>query len=204
MVQALGKIPLDFAALDVDSAAMSAHKIGGPRGIGLLYCRKGLEPLYTGGGQEGGIRPGTENTAGALALTDCLERRLPAAPLGEAYETASRRWETLIKNLRAMDRCTLIPRDREERDLRFSPYILQAAFHGVPGEVMVRALDDRGFAVSTGSACSSGSAKRPVLAAMGVDEKTAFQGIRISQGWSTADEDVEALLEALLAILGTL
>jgi cysteine desulfurase len=204
MVQALGKIPLDFAALDVDSAAMSAHKIGGPRGIGLLYCRKDLEPLYAGGGQEGGIRPGTENTAGALALADCLERRLPAASLGEGYGAASRRWETLIKNLRGTERCSLIPRDREERDPRFSPYILQAAFHGIPGEVMVRSLDDRGFAVSTGSACSSGSGKRPVLAAMGVDEKTAFQGIRISQGWSTTAEDVEALLEAIRAILATL
>ncbi|MDR1108620.1 MAG: cysteine desulfurase [Spirochaetaceae bacterium] len=201
MVQAVGKIPLDLTALDVDSAALSAHKIGGPRGIGLLYCRKDLEPLYSGGGQEGGKRPGTENTAGALALADCLERRLAAAPLREEYEAAATRGELLIRGLRRLDRCSLIPRDRGERDPRFSPYILQAAFRDIPGEVMVRALDDAGFAVSTGSACSSASQKRPILAAMGVDEKTAFQGIRISQGWSTTAADGEALVEAIGAIL---
>ncbi|MDR2028645.1 MAG: aminotransferase class V-fold PLP-dependent enzyme [Treponema sp.] len=204
LVQAAGKIPLDLAALDPDSASISAHKLGGPRGIGLLYCRKDLEPLYRGGGQEGGRRPGTENTAGALALADCLERRLKADTLGDAYEAASGRWETLIGTLRGMDRCSLIPRDRGDRDPRFSPYILQAAFRGIPGEVMVRALDDGGFAVSTGSACSPASGKRSILAAMGVDEKTAFEGIRISQGWSTTAGDVEALIAAIGAILKTL
>jgi cysteine desulfurase len=201
MVQAAGKIPLDLTALDVDSAALSAHKIGGPRGIGLLYCRRDLEPLYSGGGQEGGKRPGTENTAGALALADCLEKRLKEEVLRGEYEAAAGRWETLIRGLKRLDRCTLIPRDREERDPRFSPYILQAAFEDIPGEVMVRSLDDGGFAVSTGSACSSASKKRPILAAMGVDEKTAFQGIRISQGWSTTAADVEALIGAIGEIL---
>jgi cysteine desulfurase len=102
-----------------------------------------------------------------------------------------------------MERCTLIPRGRWEEDPRFSPYILQAAFKGIPGEVMVRALDDEGFAVSTGSACSSGTGKRPILSAMGVDAATAFEGIRISQGWSTTGEDVEALIGALAQILKT-
>jgi cysteine desulfurase len=204
MVQAIGKIPLDLTALDVDSASLSAHKIGGPRGIGLLYCRKDLEPLYSGGGQEGGKRPGTENTAGALALADCLEKRLNPDTLRDEYDAASGRWKTLIHALRRLDRCSLIPRDRGEGDPRFSPYILQAAFQDIPGEVMVRVLDDAGFAVSTGSACSSASDKRPILAAMGVDEKTAFQGIRISQGWSTTGEDVEALIKAIGEILKTL
>ncbi|MDR2759695.1 MAG: aminotransferase class V-fold PLP-dependent enzyme [Spirochaetaceae bacterium] len=204
MVQAAGKIPLDLTALDLDSASLSAHKLGGPRGIGLLYCRNDLEPLYRGGGQEGGRRPGTENTAGAAALADCLEQRLNPVTLGGEYEAASCRWKTLIQTLRGMDRCSLIPRDRGDIDPRFSPYILQAAFHGIPGEVMVRTLDDAGFAVSTGSACSSGKGKRPVLTAMGVDEKTAFEGIRISQGWSTTAGDVEALAKAIGEILKTL
>ncbi|MFP3089074.1 cysteine desulfurase [Treponema sp. TIM-1] len=204
MVQSLGKIPLDLTALDLDSASVSAHKLGGPRGIGLLYCRKDLEPLYRGGGQEGGKRPGTENIAGALALADCLERRLNPDTLKGEYEAAACRWETLIRTLRGMDRCSLIPRDRGDRDPRFSPYILQAAFQGIPGEVMVRTLDDAGFAVSTGSACSSASGKRPILAAMGVDEKTAFEGIRFSQGWSTTAEEVEALINAIGEILKTL
>ncbi|MDR3160995.1 MAG: cysteine desulfurase [Spirochaetaceae bacterium] len=201
MVQGIGKIPLDVPALDLDSAAISAHKIGGPRGIGLLYCRKDLEPLSRGGGQEGGMRPGTENVAGALALADCLERRLAPDALRAAFAAARDRERALIRSLRGMDRCTLIPRDREEDDGRFSPYILQAAFRGIPGEVMARALDDEGFAVSTGSACSSGTGKRPILTAMGLDERTAAEGIRISQGWSTTAEEVQALIGALEKIL---
>jgi cysteine desulfurase len=201
MVQGIGKVPLDLGALDLDSASVSAHKIGGPRGIGVLYCRKDLPPLYSGGGQEGGKRPGTENLSGALGLADCLERRLAPEAFGAAYRAARERERTLIRRLRRLDRCALIPRDRQEEDPRFSPYILQAAFKGVPGEVMARILDDEGFAVSTGSACSSGTGKRPVLAAMGVDEAAAFEGVRISQGWSTTAEDVEALIGALEKIL---
>jgi cysteine desulfurase len=203
MVQGIGKIPLDLSALDVDSASFSAHKIGGPRGAGLLYCRKDLEPLYAGGGQERGMRPGTENLSGALALARCLEGRLDPGSLQSDYRAAREREGALIRRLRGMDRCTLIPRDRQEDDPRFSPYIIQAAFRGIPGEVMARALDDDGFAVSTGSACSSGTGKRPILAAMGVDDRTAFEGIRISQGWSTTGEEVEALIGGLEKILKT-
>ncbi|GHV89360.1 hypothetical protein AGMMS50267_17200 [Spirochaetia bacterium] len=112
----------------------------------------------------------------------------------------------MIDGLLRAERCTLIPYSRRDAEAggRFSPYILQAAFDGIPGEVMVRALDDEGFAVSTGSACSSDKKARPILAAMGVDEKTGFEGIRISQGWSTAGEDIEALVGAITGILGRL
>jgi cysteine desulfurase len=204
MVQAAGKIPADIPSWNADSASLSAHKLGGPRGIGILYLRKPLEAFRAGGGQEGRIRPGTENTPGALALAECLERRARPETAGAAYKEAAARWKVLISALKAMPRCTLIPRDREEEDRRFSPYILQAAFRGVPGEVMVRALDDAGFAASTGSACSSGGRERPVLAAMGVDEAAAFEGIRLSQGWHTAGEDVDALIEGIGGILKTL
>jgi cysteine desulfurase len=84
---------------------------------------------------------------------------------------------------------------------KFSPYILQAAFDGVPGEVMARALDNAGFAVSTGSACSSGKSERPVLEAMGVDAKLRLEGIRISQGWSTTAEDIDFLVKAIGEVL---
>jgi cysteine desulfurase len=201
LVQAAGKIPIDLRSWDVDSAALSAHKLGGPRGIGLLYLRKPLEAFSSGGGQEGRIRPGTENTAGALALAECLERRARPETVTAGHIQAASRWKALIAALKAMPRCTLIPRCREEEDSRFSPYILQAAFQGVPGEVMARTLDDAGFAVSTGSACSSAGRERPVLAAMGVDKTTAFEGIRISQGWSTSKEDIERLIAAIKGIL---
>jgi cysteine desulfurase len=99
------------------------------------------------------------------------------------------------------ERCRFIPAEREIDDTRFSPYIVQAAFRDVPGEVMARALDDMGFAVSTGSACSSASPERPVLAAMGVEENLSLEGIRISQGWSTTDEEIDLLAAAISEVL---
>jgi cysteine desulfurase len=199
MVQTAGKVPADVTY--ADSASLSAHKLGGPRGMGLLYLRKPLNPIYAGGGQERGIRPGTENVAGAFAMADCLERRLNAETVQAEYHKASERFSRLIRGLRLIPGCRLIPEDRLDEDQRFSPYILQAAFKRIPGEVMVRALDDAGFAVSTGSACSASSQERPVLAAMGVDKRTAREGIRVSQGWSTTMEEIDRLLEALTDII---
>jgi cysteine desulfurase len=200
MVQAAGKLPLDIAGWDVDSAAFSAHKLGGPRGIGLLYLRRPLEALYSGGGQERKIRPGTENVAGALALADCLESHAPEKRAAE-YIAARSRWKHLLSALAQIDRCRIIPAEREVDDEGFSPYIAQVGFKGIPGEVMVRALDDKGFAVSTGSACSSASPERPVLAAMGIEDSLQLEGIRISQGWSTTDEEIDRLLAAIGEVL---
>ncbi|MDR1899841.1 MAG: cysteine desulfurase [Treponema sp.] len=204
MAQALGKIPLTLADWAPDSASLSAHKLGGPRGIGLLYLRGTLEPIFTGGGQERGLRPGTENTAGALALARCLETHCRPGTVAETFSGARARWKKLIAALRALSGCVLIPADRGEEDNRFSPCILQAAFDGVPGEVMVRALDEAGFAVSTGSACSSSRTDRPVLRAMGIDSKTSLEGIRISQGWSTTDGEIDLLITAIRDVLRSL
>ncbi|MDR1444505.1 MAG: cysteine desulfurase [Treponema sp.] len=203
MVQAAGKIPVDISRWDIDSASVSAHKLGGPRGIGLLYLRRPLETLYRGGGQERGIRAGTENIAGALALASCLERRLEG--LEASRRAATARLDRLMKALEAGGRYSPIPADRKDAaDGRFSPYILQAAFDGVPGELMTRALDQAGFAVSTGSACSSARQERPVLEAMGLDPKRRLEGIRISQGWSTTGEDIELLIRAVGEVLNYL
>jgi cysteine desulfurase len=205
LVQALGKIPVDIAAWDLDSASLSAHKLGGPRGIGLLYLKKPMETLYQGGGQEGGIRPGTENTAGALALASCLEEYTQKEALERAWGEAAKRLDRLMRGLEGLGRYCPIPQDRRDaEDRRFSPYILQAAFDGVPGEVMVRALDQAGFAVSTGSACSSSKAGRPVLEAMGLGPKLRQEGIRISQGRSTGDSEIDLLVRAIAACLETL
>jgi cysteine desulfurase len=204
IVQGIGRIPIALKAWNVDSASLSAHKLGGPRGAGLLYLRKPLEVINSGGGQEGGVRPGTENVAGALALAAALEARAGNETVRAEYAAASSRFKLLIESLRKQERCVFIPEDREDEDGRFSPYILQAAFKGIPGQVMVRALDDEGFAVSTGSACSSGKQARPVLDAMEVDEETSLLGIRISQGWTTTMDDIEALLRSIKKILGKL
>jgi cysteine desulfurase len=204
IVQAAGRIPVALKEWGLDSASLSAHKLGGPRGIGLLYLRNPVEVLTAGGSQERGIRPGTENVAGAAALAEALETRVKNETVRAEYTAAASRFKFLIESLLAVDRCTLIPEDRQNEDERFSPYILQAAFSGIPGQAMVRALDDEGFAVSTGSACSSHRETRPVLDAMGVDKETALYGIRISQGWTTTEDDIEALYRAIKKILGKL
>jgi cysteine desulfurase len=204
LVQTVGKIPIDIPGWQIDSASISAHKIGGPRGIGLLYLRRpAAEIFYTGGGQENGVRGGTENTQGAAALASCLEQYAAGRTVNAEYARAKARWKKLITSLAALERCTLIPKQRAMPDAQdgFSPYILQAAFKDIPGEVMARALDDLGFAVSTGSACSSSSPERPVLLAMGVEEKLRIEGIRISQGYSTTDEEIDLLLEAIAEVL---
>ncbi|MFA6506931.1 MAG: cysteine desulfurase family protein, partial [Treponemataceae bacterium] len=196
-VQALGKVPIHLHDWDVDSASFSAHKIGGPRGIGILYARKPFHALYSGGEQENGVRAGTENLFGVLAFTAVLEKYASCAAVATNGTVAAFRWARLIAALRSIVGCRLIPADRTENDERFSPYILQVSFSGVPGEVLVRAMDDAGFSISTGSACSSNSKKRPVLEAMGLDEKTAFEAVRLSQGNGTTDEDIDALIDGL-------
>ena len=204
LVQALGKVPIDLAGWDLDSASFSAHKLGGPRGIGLLYLKKPIETLCKGGEQERSVRPGTENTFGAQVFAGVLEKRARPDIVQAEGKKAGERFRYLISNIKKLDRSRLIPSDREEDDARFSPWILQMSFREVPGSVMVRALDDEGVAVSTGSACSSSSPQRPVLAAMGVDEHGRREGIRISQGWSTELSDMDTLLRAAGKVLSYL
>jgi len=198
-VQAVGKIPLDLYGWGVDSASISSHKLGGSRGTGLLWLKAPIMPLVRGGGQEKQIRPGTENTRGALDTAGTLET---FTPLSALQHKAGDRMSFLIAALRKNGAFIPIPEDREDTDSRFSPFILQCAFRGksgmvIPGEVMVRALDEQGFAVSTGSACSSADKKRPVLDSMGIDQKISMGGIRISQGWSTTMEEIAFLAEAI-------
>ncbi len=206
-VQAIGKTALDLAAWGVDSASISAHKLGGPRGIGLLYLRRKLESRSSGGHQESGLRSGTENLFGALGLALALERHTSSDAMN--LDMATARLTRLLTALRtlpadpsasapsASSACLPIPADRTENDPRFSPYILQLRCPGIPGEVMVRALDDLGIAVSTGSACSSNSPRRVVLEAMGLAPSHAFEGFRISPGWSTTDADIDALVDGI-------
>jgi len=206
-VQAVGKIPLDFYGWGIDSAAISAHKLGGSRGTGLLWLKAPIIPLVRGGGQERKIRPGTENTQGATDLARVLEKYGAALP--GFHRDAAERMSALMAALRKTGSFIPIPADRTDQDSRFSPFILQAAFRNkaniiIPGEVLVRALDQQGFALSTGSACSSTDKSRPVLDSMGIDHEISLGGIRISQGWSTTMEEITALAEAIAELCKTL
>lgn len=206
-VQAAGKIPLNLSYPGIDSAALSAHKIGGPRGIGILYLAQKFESFVRGGGQEQGIRSGTENIAGAWAFGKCLERHFLSEKNKEA--SAYQRFlqqktmtDNFIAQLKEIKGCGLIPQTRDTDKLkdRFSPWIVQVAFEGIPGEVLVRALSEKSIAISTGSACSSRKLSRPVLEAMGVSKELATNGVRFSFGPATQQQDLDKLLEALKEI----
>jgi len=201
-VQAAGKIPLELAKLPIDSAAISAHKLGGPRGIGLLYLARRVEPFIRGGGQEGGLRPGTENLAGAWALSRCLEKAAGSLRGNAEPERARNRMARLFRAVADLPGFAVIPESRMAEDDRFSPYILQCTNRYLPGEVLVRSLSDRVIAVSTGSACSSRKKTRPVLQAMHVSGEDQQNAFRVSIGSTTTDADIDALAAALAAIAG--
>ncbi len=194
-VQAAGKIKLNLNYKGIDSAALSSHKICGPRGIGILYMKEACEPFLRGGGQEKGLRSGTENVFGALAFSKCLERYYNKEKASDAERTNS-----FIKKLSELPGCTIVPASRLEKMELFSPYVVQAAFNNIPGNVMLRALDAKGFSISTGSACSSKKNKRPVLEAMHVDSKLRETAVRFSFGPHTTDKAVDELFAAVKEI----
>jgi cysteine desulfurase len=203
-VQALGKIPFAPASLGLSSAAFSAHKIRGPRGSGAFWLRGRLDPLVLGGGQEGGLRPGTENLQGAWAFARAAETA--AASLEERRRRALALESRLIAGLGAIPGALPLPLGRRPGDPRYSPFILSAAFPGLSGEVLERALSDEGIAVSTGSACSShqrGKGRR-VLDAMGLEAGLSFSAIRVSTGDLTTEAEIDRFLEVAGKLYGIL
>jgi len=191
-VQALGKVPVDFAALNIDLLSVSAHKAYGPKGIGALLLNKAVEikPLIVGAGHEKGLRAGTENVPAIVGF-------------GVACELAVQRVAGQAGRLRGL-------RDELERGLHELGAIIFGAaaerlantsFFGFPsidGETLVMALDNAGFAVASGAACSSGSAQASAtLLAMGVENELGRAAVRVSLGKDTTDEQVRMFLSAL-------
>jgi cysteine desulfurase len=195
LVQAYGKIDFDLDQAGVDSVAVSAHKLGGPRGIGFLALSSTarLVPLQEGGGQEEGMRGGTENVAGAVGLARAAERMLSHmdrnAAHGEAL--ARRTFDALQAEFPDVERL-----GHPERRL---PHLLSLRIPEVVGQTLQERVAARGLAVSTGSACHDG---RPggsrALAAIGLDTRQAREVVRISFGCETRAEEVEAALEILI------
>lgn len=205
-VQAAGKIPFDLKDWDVDSAAFSSHKICGPRGIGILYLKDEIDSFLRGGGQEKGIRSGTENVFGALAFGKCLEKYFISEsnqPALSSYNEQKKVTEEFVKKLSGLKGCTIIPPSRLEKPDLFSPYVVQTAFQNIPGNVMLRALDSKGFYISTGSACSSRKANRPVLEAMHVDASLRETAVRFSFGPLSTVKAVDELFEEVANIAKT-
>ena len=194
-VQALGKIRFSLRDMGVDAASFSGHKIGGPRGVGFLYLRKGAAPgfLSMGGGQESGRRPGTENLPGICAVT--VAAALRNEKMEENTLRAQQNARRLIEGIRAIPGAWTIPVARSEDDAAgWSPYILPP----LPAEVVVRTAEEKGFCISTGAACSSKKKdKTRVPESMGLPPETARCAVRISTGTSTTAEQVDAFLAAM-------
>ena len=206
-VQAAGKIELDLAHKGIDSAAFSAHKIRGPRGIGLLYAAKSFTPFLRGGGQEKGVRSGTENLFGAKAFALALDRYYihKGNPASLSRLERQREWtRNFIRGLLEIKGVRMLPYSREDEanEGSYSPWVVQAAFPGIPGQVMERALSVDGFYISTGSACSSGSHARPILDGLGISAAEKEAAVRFSFGSETTQEAMVELLEEVRAVAG--
>jgi cysteine desulfurase len=191
-VQAAGRIKLDMTALGADMLSLSAHKIGGPKGVGALVLGNGasVEPLIKGGSQERRRRAGTENVAGIVGFGVAAE--LAAADLAKAAAMADLRDE-LEKGALAIAPNAVVLAARVKR----LPNTTCIAVPGAKAETLVIGLDLAGVAVSSGSACSSGKVEAShVLSAMGVSEDLAKGAIRVSLGFATKRADIERFLKA--------
>jgi len=196
-VQAAGKIPVDVEALGVDLLSLSAHKLHGPKGVGVLYVRKGvaLEPLVHGGRQEGGLRAGTENVPAIVGFGKAAELALAALPRAAEIARLRDRLEEAVR--RRVPGASL----NGHRDRRV-PTTVNLTLPGVRGESVVVALDQRGVSLSSGSACKSGSPEPThVLIAMGRTAEEAHCAVRFSLSRHTTEADIDDTVTALGEVL---
>ena len=205
-VQAAGHQSLDVEDLGVDLLSLSGHKFYGPKGVGALYVRSGVDlgPLVEGGSQERDRRGGTENVPGVVGLAEALDRAVDTA--SERTEHLRELQERLISGLDEAVPCDYIlntPADRAP----VAPHVVNVAFppvDGAPvdGEMLILNLDMEGVLVSAGSACTSGALEPShVLSALGLDRPTASAAVRFSLGAETSEADVDYALEKLHSTL---
>jgi len=195
-VQAAGKMEIDTARLGVDTLALSAHKLGGPQGVGALVVADSVDvrPLLVGGGQERGWRAGTENTAAIRGFG--VAARLARQDFPAMQALAALRDEMEQRLLRAAPEAVVFAPGAGRL-----PNTSCVALPGIAAETQVMALDLAGVAVSAGSACSSGKVGAShVLRAMGAAPELAGSAIRISLGWRTTTDDIDHLVEAWTAL----
>ncbi len=191
-VQAAGRLPLDVEKVPVATLALSGHKLYGPQGVGALYVRGGLslEPVIYGGGQERGLRSGTENVAGIVGLGEAA--RLAREELDERI-----RHEALLRDRVAAGAIGIPGVRLNGHPSERLPNNVHVAVEGVEAEGLVLLLDALGYAIGSGSACASGGHKAsPVLLAMGRSEREALSSVRITVGKDNTGEEVEGFLGA--------
>ncbi|CAG7620296.1 cysteine desulfurase family protein [Paenibacillus allorhizosphaerae] len=188
-VQAIGKLPFFPGDLGIDLMTCAAHKLRGPKGIGFLYCRNGVElsPLLLGGGQENGLRSGTENVPAIVGMAKAV-RLAMEEQAAFAEQTAAMR-SKLTECISQMPELVLNGSPDKET---MAPHIVHFSYPGMKSEVLVHALEQQGIYVSTRSACSSGAEKPSrVLTAMGCSRERAVSGIRLSYSLMQTLDDVD-------------
>ena len=189
-VQALGKLPVDLGALGVDAASFSAHKIGGPKGIGLLYLRSRtpFDPLMLGGGQESGKRSGTQNVCGAVGFAAAC--KVACVQQEEESKRLARLRDIVYKGLSSYHFVNPTVA-KTASDRKYAPHIAHFCIKGWESETLILRLDCKGFAVSGGSACASHSLQPShVLRALGIANDVAHGALRISLGRYTTEQDI--------------
>ena len=197
-VQAVGHIPVNVREMGIDLLSFSGHKLGGAKGVGVLFTKKGLElpPLLHGGGQERGGRSGTENVAGIASVAAALDDKLLQLPSRSVTQMRDR----LINGLLA------IPGSRLTGDpVNRLPGIASFIFEDIEGEALLLMLDQCGICASSGSACSSGSVKPShVLLAIGMPYEAAYGSLRLSLSEGNTDDEIGYVIEKLPGIIETL
>ena len=199
-VQAVGHLPIDVKADNIDMLSSSAHKFHGPKGIGFLYARKGvrLTNLIEGGAQERGKRAGTENVAAAVAMAAALKESAARMETNAAHMRAMR--DRLIDGLRQIPHSALNG-DAEKR----LPGNANFCFEGIEGESLLLLLDDRGICASSGSACTSGSLDPShVLLAIGRVHDVAHGSLRLTLGEDVTEEEVDYLIKNVTEVVAHL
>jgi cysteine desulfurase len=197
-VQAFGKVPVDVAGLNCTLASLSGHKIGAPKGIGALVVRdrKAVEAIIHGGGQQYGIRPGTENVAGAVAMGRAAALAAAEQP-GEAVRLRALRDELAARLVAGVPDLVVNAAGAER-----APHVLSVAVPGADSEALLMHLDLAGVAASSGSACSTGAVEPShVLVAMGVPRELALGAIRLSLGHGTTADDAARAAEVMPGVV---
>ena len=200
-VQTFGKVAIDVEKQNIDLLSVSSHKINGPKGVGAIYIKKGVRliPLIHGGGQERGIRAGTENVAGIVGFGKAAE--IATSKLDEHAEKLSKIRDEIVEKV-----LNTIPESYLNGDIdQRLPNIANIRFKAIEGESLILLLDAKGYQASTGSACSSNKLEAsPVLTALGLDPVDVHGSLRISLAPESDEFDVDEFVNTLSEAVGRL
>jgi cysteine desulfurase len=200
-VQAIGKMPIDVKADNIDMLSLSAHKFHGPKGVGVLYVKKGtkIEPIIQGGGQERGLRSSTVNVAGAVGLGKAAE--MAKRDMEPTCQKMKHLRDKMIKSVPELVPHSYVNGHKTTRLVNNAHF----RFDFIEGEGLILQLDFKGIAASTGSACSTGSLEPShVLLALGLTHEQAHGSLRVTLGRENTEEEVDYLLEVLPGVVAKL